>query len=119
MNSDFVHGHSSELDHKTTGRWSREEHEKFIVGMPGDFHPNTRYILLLRILAYILLLLYSYISSLILIHIYSYVHIWEGLEESGVAYRHKVWCLNPQSCPEVLQSNRKRAWTGYRTIYSI
>jgi len=32
MNGDYVQGHQSELDHKTTGRWSRQEHEKFIVG---------------------------------------------------------------------------------------
>lgn len=33
MNADFNGGHGSDFDHKTTGRWSREEHEKFIVAM--------------------------------------------------------------------------------------
>ena len=30
--SDFAHGRASEVDSKTTGRWSQEEHEKFIEG---------------------------------------------------------------------------------------
>jgi len=33
MSSDYLHGHTSEYDHRTTGRWSREEHEKFIEGI--------------------------------------------------------------------------------------
>lgn len=32
MNSEYGHGMGSEQDHRTTGRWSREEHEKFIQG---------------------------------------------------------------------------------------
>lgn len=33
MNQDFANGLGSDFDHKTTGRWSREEHEKFIEGI--------------------------------------------------------------------------------------
>lgn len=33
MNADYIGGHGSDFDHKTTGRWSREEHEKFIEAM--------------------------------------------------------------------------------------
>ena len=32
MNAEFGHGHGSEYDQRTTGRWSRDEHEKFIEG---------------------------------------------------------------------------------------
>lgn len=35
MNNDYLNGGhgGSEYDHRTTGRWSREEHEKFIEGI--------------------------------------------------------------------------------------
>ena len=33
MNADFLNGIGSDFDHKTSGRWSREEHEKFIEGI--------------------------------------------------------------------------------------
>ena len=32
MSGDYLQGQASEFDNKTTGRWSREEHEKFIEG---------------------------------------------------------------------------------------
>jgi len=32
MNADYINGHGADFDHRTTGRWSREEHEKFIEG---------------------------------------------------------------------------------------
>jgi hypothetical protein len=32
MNAEFMHGNTSEFDSKTSGRWSKEEHEKFIEG---------------------------------------------------------------------------------------
>lgn len=33
MNADFINGASLNTEAKQTGRWSREEHEKFIEGM--------------------------------------------------------------------------------------
>lgn len=33
MHGDFLNGQGSDFDHKTTGRWSRDEHEKFIEGI--------------------------------------------------------------------------------------
>lgn len=33
MNAESINGLGSDFDHKTTGRWSREEHEKFIEGI--------------------------------------------------------------------------------------
>jgi hypothetical protein len=32
MNGDYGNGNQSEIDSKTTGRWSREEHDLFIEG---------------------------------------------------------------------------------------
>lgn len=41
MNSEYVSGgHGSDFDHRTSGRWSREEHEKFIEGIISkDIYP--------------------------------------------------------------------------------
>ena len=33
MSTDYLTGHGSDFDQRTTGRWSREEHEKFIEGI--------------------------------------------------------------------------------------
>jgi hypothetical protein len=33
MNPELAGGQGSEFDNRTTGRWSREEHEKFIEGI--------------------------------------------------------------------------------------
>jgi hypothetical protein len=34
MNPELAaHGSGADFDHRTTGRWSREEHEKFIEGI--------------------------------------------------------------------------------------
>ena len=78
---------------KTAGRWTKEEHKKFVQG-------KTRYLI-------------SFISLSIM---YSYQIIREGLEESGGLREDKVGCLDQIARPEVLHQNPKETqeWRGPR-----
>jgi hypothetical protein len=40
MSGDFGPGSQTDYDSKTSGRWSKEEHEKFIEGMPISLYSN-------------------------------------------------------------------------------
>ena len=42
MNGDYNLTTFNEIDSKTSGRWSREEHEKFIEGMKLSLHSLSR-----------------------------------------------------------------------------
>jgi hypothetical protein len=57
MNGDYLTGQGNDADSKTSGRWSKEEHLKFMEGN------------------------YYYLVSVNTIY-YSYEDLWQGLEES-------------------------------------
>ena len=75
MNTDYIHGQTSEYDHRTTGRWSREEHEKFIEGIKiqKDINIFRRFSKSIPIL---------YLNVYLNIYFYSNEYIWKRLEES-------------------------------------
>lgn len=92
MHGDFLNGQGSDFDHKTTGRWSREEHEKFIEGI------NSKDIISKIIYIHINILVLKFT----LIFIYSYESVWAGLEEGRTAHWYSFRCTDQKSCVEIL-----------------
>ena len=91
MSGDYLHGQASEFDNKTTGRWSREEHEKFIEGK-----------------------FYFWVSN-----VCSDEHLRQGLEESWIAHRVEEWSPDQESRLEVLQPHREGAGSGCGHLHLV
>jgi hypothetical protein len=71
---------------KTAGRWTKEEHKKFVQGKK-------------------ILNIFKHIFNLIS---FSYQTLWKGLEKSGRICFYSFWCIDQISCLEVLYKNSKK-----------